>query len=95
MKIIKLDLSGCNYLDEIHERIRTSFGFPEWYGKNWDAFWDLLWSECDADCVEITGERTLSSDFNVEIKIMHEVLDDNVKFRRENNLLPFHYKILD
>lgn len=27
-----LDLIGCKYLCEIHERIRTAFVFPEWYG---------------------------------------------------------------
>ena len=42
MKIIELDLTGCKYLAEIHERIRVAFDFPEWYGKNWSAFWDLL-----------------------------------------------------
>lgn len=33
MKIIELDLTGCKYLDEIHEKIRIAFKFPEWYGK--------------------------------------------------------------
>lgn len=32
-KIIKLDLTECQSLLEIHERIRKSFNFPEWYGK--------------------------------------------------------------
>ena len=41
-KIVKLDFTECkNYL-EFHERIRKAFDFPDWYGKNWDAFWDLL-----------------------------------------------------
>ena len=33
MKIIELDLTGCNHLAEVHERIRVAFRFPEWYGK--------------------------------------------------------------
>ncbi len=41
-KIITLDLTDCKYLGELHERIRVAFDFPEWYGANWDAFWDLL-----------------------------------------------------
>lgn len=28
-KIITLDLTGCKYLGEIHERIRIAFDFPE------------------------------------------------------------------
>lgn len=38
MKVIEVDLTGCKYLAEIHERIRIAFGFPKWYGKNWSAF---------------------------------------------------------
>ncbi|MBR6676427.1 MAG: barstar family protein [Clostridia bacterium] len=95
MKIIELDLTGCKYLDELHERIRTAFNFPEWYGKNWDAFWDLLWSECDADKVIIRGENTLPNDFNTSLSKMHEVLDDNIEFRKENDLNAFSYEIID
>ena len=64
MIIIELDLTGCKYLSEIHERIRVAFDFPEWYGRNWSAFWDLLWSECDADKVIVKGEYSLYSEFD-------------------------------
>lgn len=57
-KIIKLDLTGCKYLGEVHERIRTAFDFSEQYRQNLDAFWDLLWSECDADQIKVLGEST-------------------------------------
>lgn len=57
VKIIELDLTGCKTLYELHERIRAAFDFPEWYGKNWDDFDDLLCSECDADKV-IIKEKT-------------------------------------
>ena len=95
MKIIELDLTGCKYLAEVHERIRIAFGFPEWYGKNWSAFWDLLWSECDADQVIIKGEHSLSKEFNIPLSKMHEALEDNIKFRKDNNLEPFSYKIIN
>ena len=97
-KIITLDLTDCKYLGELHERIRVAFDFPEWYGANWDAFWDLLWSECDADEVVIVGERTMSDEFNSNLKDMHEVLDDLVKERAEDSnvyddIKPFSYRI--
>ena len=66
-KIITLDLTDCKYLGEIHERIRVAFDFPEWYGANWDAFWDLLRSECDADELKIIGINTLSKKFDEQI----------------------------
>ena len=64
MKIIELDLTGCKNTRDIHERIRTAFDFPDWYGNNWSAFWDLLWSECDADKVIVKGETPCRAGWN-------------------------------
>lgn len=94
-KVIKLDLTGCKHSDEIHERIRIAFDFPKWYGKNWDAFWDLLWSECDADKVEILGESTLPEKSKHDIEIMHEVLEDNKKEHNKYGWKPFDFEIMD
>ena len=97
-KTITLDLTDCKYLGELHERIRVAFDFPEWYGANWDAFWDLLWSGCDADEVVIVGEQTMSNEFNSHLKAMHEMLDELVKERTEDSniyddIKPFSYRI--
>lgn len=96
MKTIILDLTGCKSLYEIHEKIRVAFDFPEWYGKNWSAFWDLLWSECDADRVIIRGEATLPDSYAKHIDILHSVLDDEVQFRKsceKYGVAPFSYVI--
>ncbi len=93
MKIIELDLTGCKYLSELHERIRIAFDFPEWYGQNWSAFWDFLWSECDADRVIVKGENTLSADFNAQLSKMHEILERN-KQARSNSDSPFDYEVI-
>ena len=93
-KIIKLDLTECKSLMEIHERIQKTFGFPEWYGKNWDAFWDLLRTECDADKVEIIGEHTLESKFDKYLKMIHEILNDLANDRAKSGYL-FEYEIID
>lgn len=73
-KIITVDLTGCKSLVEIHSKIREAFGFPNFYGGNWSAFEDLLWSECDADRIEILGENTLPENLLPSMKIMHEAL---------------------
>ena len=93
MKTIILDLTGCKTLWDIHERIRKAFDFPERYGKNWSAFWDLLWSECDAERVIIRGENSLSSEYESHLLTMHEILDRNVAFCEEHNYPPFSYEI--
>lgn len=83
MKTVILDLTGCKYSDEVHERIRKAFDFPEWYGKNWDAFWDLLRSECDADMLRIKGIKDLPPEFSEDIRIMFSILDKNTEYCRK------------
>lgn len=34
-----LDLTGCKYWNEMHQRIKKALYFPEYYGENWSAFW--------------------------------------------------------
>ncbi len=93
MKIIELDLTGCKHLYEIHDRIRIAFDFPEWYGGNWDAFWDLLWSDCDADKVLVKGENTLTEEFSKHLSTMHEILERNKK-TWANSDCSFDYEII-
>ena len=97
-KTITLDLTDCKYLLELHERIRVAFDFPEWYGANWSAFWDLLWSECTADEVIIIGESTMSDEFKNQLKTKHKILDRLVAKRLEDSrayddITPFSYRI--
>ncbi len=75
-KSVKLDLTGCKYLGEIHRRIKEAFDFPDFYGENWDAFWDLLRSECDADIINIYGEDTVSKELRPSVEIMNRILKE-------------------
>jgi ribonuclease inhibitor len=54
-----VDLSGINSRDELHERLAQVFSFPDYYGRNWDAF-----DECIADLappvsIVVTGFESL------------------------------------
>lgn len=95
MKIIILDFTGCKYLGEIHNKIREAFDFPNWYGENWSAFWDLLWSECDADGVIVKGQNNLSTELKETLDKLYEILERNVIFHKNENLNPFSYEIID
>lgn len=93
MRLIKLDLNGCKRLFELHERIQKAFDFPDWYGKNWDAFWDLLSTECDADKVVVLGEHTVPSEFEEELRLFHEALTDKIEFNKKYGSHDFSYEI--
>lgn len=97
-KIVVLDLTNCKYFLEIHERIRVAFDFPEWYGRNLDAFCDLLWSECDADEVIIKGVETMTSEFIDYMKKIYIILDKEIMEREKysklyDDIKPFSYRI--
>ena len=42
MKTIVVDFSKCKYPLDLHNEIREKLEFPEWYGNNLDALWDML-----------------------------------------------------
>ena len=73
-KIITLDLTGCRYLGEIHQRIKKAFDFPDFYGENWSAFWDLLRSECDSTLIIVLGIKTVPDEYRWHIAKMQEIL---------------------
>ena len=75
-KIITLDLTGCKYLGEIHRRIKKAFDFPDFYGENWDAFWDLLRSECDADKVIVVGGDSVSKELCASVQTITGILEE-------------------
>ena len=75
-KIITLDLTGCKYLGEIHRRIKKAFDFPDFYGENRDAFWDLLRSECDADKVIVVGGDSVSKELRASVQTMKGILEE-------------------
>ena len=41
-RTIILDITNCKDLNDLHKRIKTDFNFPDFYGENWDAFWDCI-----------------------------------------------------
>ncbi|TOH04642.1 ribonuclease inhibitor, partial [Vibrio parahaemolyticus] len=39
---MRIDLIMIENENQLHELMANCFGFPDYYGKNWDAFWDCL-----------------------------------------------------
>ena len=74
-----LDLTDCQYLGELHKRIKVALEFPDHYGENWDAFWDcitdLLLSHKKLS-VEIIGLDKIYSEFKEDVDIFIDTLKD-------------------
>jgi len=39
---VTLDLQGIATKADLHALFKEQLEFPEWYGANWDAFWDCI-----------------------------------------------------
>ena len=61
-KVITLNLTDCKIWDDFYERIRLAFGFPEWFGKNLPAFWDLLRGDISTNETVLVGTSTIKGE---------------------------------
>ncbi len=78
-KCVVLDLTGCDYLGELHRRIKEAFDFPEYYGENWDAFYDLICMDSQAERIIIIGKSAMSAKLENQFERMCATLDDAKK----------------
>lgn len=56
-----LDFTNISDVNEMHTIIRDALGFPDYYGRNWSAFWDCI-TELYGEpiCIEIIGLDVLN-----------------------------------
>lgn len=77
---VSVDLSGCRYYDDFHRALKEAFLFPDHYGRNWDAFWDLLTEFCishDQDIeIRISGFRKMPQELRNYAQKIFEILDE-------------------
>ncbi len=93
-KTMVLDLSGCKYFQEMHRRIKEAFDFPDYYGENWGAFYDLMCTDCTADKIIIRGVSTVSESLSRQVQMMNNTLVA-VKKDRDKYDSPFGYRFED
>ena len=72
-----LDFSKVNYINEVHQIIKDELDFPDYYGMNWDAFWDFLTDMVgDPIHIELIGMERVQNKFPRHAQIMLETLKD-------------------
>ncbi|WP_411107804.1 barstar family protein [Vibrio vulnificus] len=73
---MRIDLTMIENENQLHELMANFFGFPDYYGKNWDAFWDCL---CDSDLpkvIEFVGSSHLKSALPESFESLKSCFDD-------------------
>ncbi len=99
--VITLNLKDCSHLGELHQIIKKAFDFPDYYGENWDAFWDLIRGTRSNTIVEIRGVSSFSADLKKQIEQMIAALEENkeemkkLKERRPAFDCRFDYRFID
>ena len=78
-----VDFTRVKYYLEMHAVIEKSLDFPDYYGCNWDAFWDCL-SDMRGDPVhiEIIGIEVIERKFGNAAEKMIGILK---RFKHFNN----------
>ena len=77
MKKYTLDFRGVEYYLEMHKVIQKSLDFPDYYGCNWDAFWDCLTNMVGRPIhIEIIGIETVIRKFGDAADVMIETLKE-------------------
>lgn len=92
--VIVLDLTDCKYIGEIHQRIKETFDFPDYYGENWHAFKDAFITVGVPGKIEIKGVTSIPSRLKGEIDKMLDTLE-SMKQELLSYGLDFNFELID
>lgn len=77
-----IDFSNVEYYLEMHKEIQKALDFPDYYGCNWDAFWDCITDMAGRPVrIEIRGIKVIQQKFPGEEKILIETLKEFKHYR--------------
>ncbi len=65
----KIILDGTKFvdIDTTHKILKEVFEFPDYYGKNLDAFWDCI-TDCTSDWINGENAKIIWKDFAISKK---------------------------
>lgn len=77
-----VDFTECKYFTEMHKRIKEGLKFPDYYGENLDALWDLISEPRDA-FITIKGIKDLPKSFDEYVQKFLEILDEAKELQKK------------
>ncbi len=79
-----LDFSNVRYYSEMQKVIKEEFDFPDYYGENWDAFWDCLTDMTGREIhIKIIGLERIERKFGSEIQTMIDILKEFKHYHKD------------
>lgn len=93
-----IDFTDVSRANDFHDIIRDALDFPDWYGKNWDALWDLLSDMAiggDPTHIEIRGLDHLRNFYEPAIEPFISILKDYKHYRNDKYAKLIRIEIVD
>jgi len=86
---LEIDVSEVRSREELHELLYQAFGFPEYYGQNWDAFDECIRDVVAPDAIRVSGLESMRFRLPREAKLLITCLQDFVASHAEHPI-PLH-----
>ena len=84
MDVLEIDLRAVQTSTELHALLSQRLGFPDFYGRNLDAFWDCITDPALSSIpkvLRLRGWADLQRRLPLDARSLRETLDD-LKFER-------------
>lgn len=70
-----IDLSQISSMEEFHQQFKERLGFPDFYGNNWNAFWDAITGLAEMpDLLVIENFSNFEKHFPSDAQILQELI---------------------
>ena len=76
-ELVEVNLAEIRTSSELHDLLRESLGFPNWYGCNWNAFWDAITGLVEMPkTLRLVGWSVLQARLPRGVDVMRSCLED-------------------
>ena len=88
-KVLEINVSEVRSREELHELLFQAFAFPDYYGRNWDAFDECIRGVPTPDVIRVSGLESMRFRLPRETKLFVTCLQDFVA-HRASHLISLH-----
>ena len=83
MKNITVNFSLCKNQLDLHKELKEKLNFPEWYGNNLDALWDMLTGFIETPANITVVWKPINEDKNIKEAVL-QIIDLFIEASEEN-----------
>jgi RNAse (barnase) inhibitor barstar len=74
---VVVDLNPVQSKQALHELLRDALDFPDWYGRNWDAFWDAITGLVEMpETLQLLGWQSFEVRLPIEARQLRSALEE-------------------